>query len=147
MNAKNARKLAQSIIDSNIYLTLGTTNGRNSWVSPLFYCKDEKNRFYVISQPGSRHVRYLTHNPQISFAIFDSHAPEGKGNGIQATGVMRECEGITLTRALAHYHTDFIPCTKDAFTQGAYRLYRITPSTMYILDPEAKVDKRLKVTF
>ena len=145
MNGKNARKLAQSIIDSNIYMTLGTTNGRTSWVAPLFYGKDKKNRFYVISQPASRHVSHLTHSPRISFAIFDSHAPEGKGNGIQGTGVMKECKGFTLKRALKHYHTDFIPCTQEAFTNGPYRLYRIDPTAMYILDPEAKTDKRVKI--
>lgn len=145
MNRTEAKHIAQDIINSNIYLTLGTTDGNRSWVSPLFYCKDEKNRFYVISQPSSRHILNISSHQSVSFAIFDSHAPEGKGNGVQGDGVMKECRGVALTQALKTYHTDFIPCTKEAFTQGAYRLYQITPKRMYILDPEAPTDKRIEV--
>lgn len=145
MNKTEAKHIAQHIINSNIYLTLGTTDGKTPWVSPLFYCKDEKNRFYVISQPSSKHIKNLQQQPHVSFAIFDSHEPEGKGNGVQGDGVMRECVGHNITRALRYYHTDFLPCTRDSFTRGPYRLYRITPKRMYILDPEATTDKRILV--
>ncbi len=145
MNRTKANNIAQEIIDSNIYLTLGTTDGKQSWVSPLFYCKDNKNQFYVISQPTSRHIRNIASQRSISFAIFDSHAPEGKGNGVQGSGTMKECKNKELTNALQYYHTDFIECTKKAFTTGPYKLYKITPRTCYILDPEAKVDKRVNV--
>jgi len=145
MNKTEAKLIAQDIINTNIYLTLGTTDGKKSWVAPLFYCKDKKNRFYVISQPHSKHIKNISSKAHVSFAIFDSHAIEGKGNGVQADGSMKECKGRDLTVALTYYHTDFIPCTKEAFTHGAYKLYRITPKHTYILDPEASVDKRIQV--
>lgn len=145
MDAKKAVTIAQAIIDTNIYLTLGTTDGTTSWVAPLFYCADNKNQLYVISQPSSRHIRDIASNRHISFAIFDSHAEEGKGNGIQATGIMKECKGTQIANALRFYHTNFIPCTKDSFTKGPYRLYKITPKKIYILDPDAPTDKRIQV--
>ncbi len=145
MNRTEIKKIAREIIDSNIYLTLATTDGKRVWASPLFYCTDKKNRFYVISQPGSRHIQNILSNQSISFAIFDSHAPEGKGNGLQGEGSMQECKGKAVSYALRWYHTDFLPCTNESFTKGPYRLYRITPTRTYILDPEASVDKRIRV--
>jgi uncharacterized protein YhbP (UPF0306 family) len=145
MNKTEAKNIAQNILDTNIYMTIGTTDGKRPWVSPLFYCKDRKNRFYVISQPSSRHIVNISSNRAISFAIFDSHAPEGKGNGVQGDGSMKECRGKELEQALRYYHTDFIPCTKEALTRGPYRLYRIRPNHFYILDPEAPTDKRIEV--
>jgi uncharacterized protein YhbP (UPF0306 family) len=78
MNKTEAKLIAQDIINTNIYLTLGTTDGKKSWVSPLFYCKDKKNRFYVISQPHSKHIKNISSKAHVSFAIFDSHAIEAK---------------------------------------------------------------------
>lgn len=137
--------LARQIIHTNIYLTLATA-GPRPWASPLFYCTDTNHNFYVSSQPHSHHIQNIKKNPRVALAIFDSHAAEGTGNGVQATGRMTQCRGLQLTQALKHYSTTFGECTKEAFTKGAYRLYRITPLHFYILDPqETHIDKRIEV--
>ncbi len=138
-------RLARQIIHHNCYLTLATSGNNRPWAAPLFYCTDAQYRFYVISRPGSRHIRQSQGKTQVAFAIFDSHAPEGKGNGVQAWGQMELCRGTRLVEALTYYHTTFIPCSTKAFTTGPYRLYRITPKRVYVLDPHAKVDQRVEI--
>lgn len=144
MKLKELVRTAQSILDTNTYLTLATTDGKHAWVAPLYYCRDRKNRFYVISQPHCRHARHIALNSRVSFAVFDSRAPEGVGNGVQGTGHMTQLFGRSLKYALKYYHTDYIPCTETSFMDGPYRMYQLTPERMYVLDPDAPVDKRVK---
>lgn len=138
-------RLARQIITHNCYLTLATVRNNKPWAASLFYCTDSQYRFYVISRPGSRHIRHIQVNNHVAIAIFDSHAPEGKGNGVQAYGRMELCRGTHLAQAITYYHTTFIPCSIKAFTNGPYRLYRITSERVYVLDPHAKVDQRVEI--
>lgn len=85
MTQEELVKLAKDIVKNNIYLTLGTSDG-DPWVAPLFYCVNENYNFYFISQLDSLHTKQMLKNPKVAFSIFDSHAEEGKGTGIQATG-------------------------------------------------------------
>jgi len=86
-------------------------------------------------------------NPSVAFAIFDSHAPEGTGNGIQASGTVTLLETKEeIIEALKHYHTTFIDCTPEDFIDDKpYRLFKLIPDEIYVLDPDAEVDKRIKV--
>ncbi len=146
MNTKRALvQLAQRYIKENIYLTLAT-QGKTPWAAPLYYCRGPKNALYVASQPSSRHIRNLRYNPHVAFAIFDSHAPEGQGNGVQGSGTLSVCQGERLKEALRYYHTSFFPCSEDTFKKGPYRIYKIQPRHLYILDPEeTQVDTRIEV--
>jgi uncharacterized protein YhbP (UPF0306 family) len=79
-------KIAKDIIKNNIYLSLATSVGKDVWIAPLFYCADDEYNFYYISQMESVHTKHALKNPNVAFAIFDSHLPEGEGNGVQASG-------------------------------------------------------------
>ncbi|MDP2860124.1 MAG: pyridoxamine 5'-phosphate oxidase family protein [bacterium] len=137
--------IAKDIIKNNIYLTLGTADG-NPWVAPLFYCVTEDYVFYFISQLTSVHTKHLLKNPNVAFAIFDSHDPEGKGNGVQADGKAYLIGDEELPEALKYYHTTFIPVTAEMLTgENPYRLFKLIPEHFYVLDPEARVDKRVEV--
>ena len=52
--------MARSIIDSNLYLTLGTAdeNGR-PWVSPVYYAPEGYTEFYWVSSPEATHSRNI----------------------------------------------------------------------------------------
>ena len=52
--------VARTIIDSNLYVTLGTAdeNGR-PWVSPVWYASAGYAEFYWVSSPEARHSRNL----------------------------------------------------------------------------------------
>ena len=138
-------KLAKDIIKNNIYLTLGTADG-DPWVAPLFYCVTEKYNFYFISQLDSLHTKQMLKNPKVAFSIFDSHAEEGQGKGVQAMGDVHMITEDELETEINNYHTTFIEI-KPEFLKGdaPYRLFKLSPSEVWITDPEAKVDKRVKI--
>lgn len=121
--------------------------GGRPWAAPLYYCIDEEYNFYFISQLDSRHIVDSMENPSVAFAIFDSHAPEGTGNGIQASGTVTLLETKEeIIEALKHYHTTFIDWTPEDFIDDKpYRLFKLIPDEIYVLDPDAEVDKRIKV--
>ncbi len=140
------KSTVQDIIKSNIYLTLATSDGK-PWAAPLFYCTDSAYNFYFISQMDSLHIHHILNNPYVAFAIFDSMAKEGTGTGVQGSGkvsLLESTEEIEI--ALNYYHTSFISCTPKDFTgDKPYRLFKLTPDTFYTQDPDADVDKRVKV--
>lgn len=140
-------KIARYIIKENIYLTLATCDGETPWSAPLFYCVDDNYNFYYISQIDSIHTKHILKNPKVSFSIFDSHDPEGQGNGIQASGNAYLLEKEKdIKEALKHYHTTFISCKPEDFDGSKpYRLFKITHEKIYILDPDTEVDKRIEV--
>ncbi len=137
---------AIEILKSNKYLSLGTTDGIIPWVAPVFYCMDENFNFYFISQLDSLHSIHMQKQPLVSFAIFDSHQPEGEGNGVQGDGTVALLEGADITKGLMYYKTTFIKLDLASLTAPApYRLFKITTKHFYILDPEAETDKRIEV--
>ena len=146
MTQEELTNLAKEIIKKNIYLTLGTYDDE-PWVSPLFYCLSDDFNFYFISQLDSLHTKHMLKNPKVAFAIFDSHAEEGQGKGVQAIGEVRMITESELETEINNYHTTFIEI-KPEFLKGdaSYRLFKLTPSEVWVTDPEAKVDKRVKVS-
>lgn len=146
MTQEELINLAKDIIKNNIYLTLGTADG-GPWVAPPFYCVNESYNFYFISQLDSLHTKQMLKNSKVAFSIFDSHAEEGKGTGIQAMGDVHMIDESELETEINNYHTTFIEI-KPEFLKGnaPYRLFKLTPSEVWVTDPEAKVDKRVKVS-
>lgn len=146
MDAKSLAKIAKDIIDSSIYLTLATTDGKKAWSAPLYYCKDNKYNFYYISSADCRHSREIKTNPNVGWSIFNSQAKEGQGNGVQVEGKAYQLTEKDLDEALKWYSTTFIPCTKEYFTgQNFYKLYKLVPDKFFVLDPTEPVDKRVEV--
>ncbi|MFC1790373.1 pyridoxamine 5'-phosphate oxidase family protein [Patescibacteria group bacterium] len=146
MTQEELNKIARDIVKNNIYLALATADD-NPWAAPLFYCVDDQYNFYYISQLDSVHTKHLLKNPKVAFAIFDSHDPEGEGNGIQASGkaylINKPKE---IKEALEHYSTTYIDCKPEMFVgDNPYRLFKIVPEKFWILDPRAEVDKRVEV--
>jgi uncharacterized protein YhbP (UPF0306 family) len=142
----NLTKLAKKIIRENIYCSLATTDGVNPWTAPLYYAVDKDYNFYFISQLNSRHTKHILKNPNVAFSIFDSHQPEGTGNGIQASGRVRLLKDEEIPEALKWYQSKFIEMKPESFMGKApYRFFKIIPKDFYVLDPEAQVDKRVKV--
>ena len=141
------RTLARQIIEHNIYLTLATTDGKKAWAAPVYYCYGNDDNFYFSSQSHSQHIQHLQYSRRVAFAIFDSHAIVGQGNGIQGVGQVTLLMGRQLNKAIHHYHTSFFPSTPDSFTRGPYQLYRLKPTKLFVLDPQEKhIDKRVLVT-
>lgn len=143
----NLNKLAQDILKTNMYLSLATCTKNSPWIAPLFYHLGAKNELYFASQPTSIHGTHIAKNPNVAFAIFDSHQKEGTGVGIQAFGKAQILDTrLQILEAMKYYHTDFFKVSPSKFMgRSKYRLYKITPTTFYLNDPRVKVDRRVEV--
>lgn len=139
-------QIAKNIIKNNIYLTLATSD-KNPWAAPLYYCTDKKNNFYYISQMDCVHTQHILKNPTVAFAIFDSTQKEGTGNGVQGSGKTYLLErNEEIEEALKYYHTTYVELKPETFKYpNPYRMFKLIPSKFYVLDSEAKVDKRVEV--
>ena len=91
---------AIKILKSSKYLSLATNDGNTPWVAPLFYCLDEDFNFYFISQMDSLHTNHIMKQPNVSFAVFDSHQREGEGNGVQGSGTVEMLSDTELIKGL-----------------------------------------------
>lgn len=137
-------RTAKEIIRSNRYLTLAT-KGQRPWAAPVFYCVDESFNMYFISRPDSVHGQHIAQEPAVAFAIFDSHQPEGTGNGVQGSGQAVLLEGEAIKEALQHYSTQFITITPESLAAPApYRIYKLVPEEVFILDTDQPVDARVR---
>lgn len=88
----NLQTRAKSIINENLYLTLGTSTGGKPWVTPLFFAFDSQYNIYWASPHDSRHSQNIRENPNVSLVCFDSHAPKWQGEGVYMQG---QCTELT----------------------------------------------------
>lgn len=145
MTQEELNEIARNIIKNNCYLTLATTFRNEPWAAPLYYDVDEKYNFYYISQLDSLHIKHILKNPKVAFAIFDSRQKPDTGNGVQGNGKVYEIMDKDLAKAFKLYKSNFIPKKKENFSgKAAYRFFKLISQKFYVLDPEAKVDKRVE---
>jgi nitroimidazol reductase NimA-like FMN-containing flavoprotein (pyridoxamine 5'-phosphate oxidase superfamily) len=79
MKQEDLGVVAKEIIDTNLYMVLGTADGSGlPWATPVYFACKEYREFYWISSPEVRHSRNITVRPQVSIVIFDSQVPVGK---------------------------------------------------------------------
>lgn len=145
--------IARNIIDSNMYMTLGTADetGR-PWVSPVYYAPAGYSEFFWVSSPEAQHSRNLIVRPQLSMVIFDSQAPIGTGQGAYMAAVAEELSGADLERgidifsrrSLEHGGREWTP--DDVQAPTAIRLYRATASEHFVIDPSASPNRLTPVT-
>ena len=103
--------IARAIIDSNLYMVLGTSDrdGR-PWVSPVYYAQAGYREFFWVSSPDARHSRNLATRAEVSIVIFDSSVPISTGQGVYMSAAAQELDGderadaieIFSRRSLAH---------------------------------------------
>jgi nitroimidazol reductase NimA-like FMN-containing flavoprotein (pyridoxamine 5'-phosphate oxidase superfamily) len=134
--------VARILIDSNMYMALGTADetGR-PWVSPVYYAADRYTDFYWVSGPDTTHSRNLATRADVSIVIFDSQAPIGTGQAVYMLASAEEVTSAELQhgidvfsrRSKAHGERKW---TLDDVRQPAFhRLYRATAAQHWVLDP------------
>ena len=131
---------ARAIIDSNLYMVLGTADecGR-PWVSPVYYAHVDYREFLWVSRPETLHSRNLGARPQISLVIFDSSIPIGTGQGVYAAAAAEEVTGdarlglldVFSRRSIGHGGGAFAP--EDVEPPAELRLYRAAATAHFIL--------------
>jgi hypothetical protein len=144
---------ARTIIDSNLYMVLGTANESGQpWVSPVYYASEGYAEFYWVSSPDARHSRNLAARPHIRIVVFDSQVPIDTGQGVYMAAVAEELTGAEVDRgigifsrsSLAHGGSEWK--RDDVEASSPYRLYRATAAEHSVLDPAAHPVRRVEVT-
>jgi uncharacterized protein YhbP (UPF0306 family) len=148
--------LARTIIDSNMYMVLGTADESGQpWVTPVYFACMEYKEFYWISSPEVRHSRNIAVRSQISIVIFDSQVAVGTGQAVYMSAVAEELNGVDFDRGLDIYNGRFsnpaehgvrVIKSEDVRAPALYRLYRATASEHWVLDPAGRPDHRTSVT-
>ena len=143
-------------------LATATTDGE-PWVSPLVYACDEQLRFYWASAHEARHSSNLSLNARAALAIYDSRqTPNVRIQGFYAEGTVEEVAAPDLDIAtrvfygwrypVVHVFAEKLRGPKHFMGDSARRLYRLTPSHTYGLDPAGhpiwgtKIDMRVAVS-
>jgi len=148
--------LARTIIDSNMYMVLGTADESGQpWVAPVYFACMEYKEFYWISSPEVRHSRNIAVRSQISIVIFDSQVAVGTGQAVYMSAVAEELNSVDFDRGLDIYNGRFsnpaehgvrVIKSEDVRAPALYRLYRATASEYWVLDPAGRPDHRTPVT-
>src|SRR6185436_3280512 len=108
MNQQDLGALARTIIDSNMYMVLGTADESGQpWVTPVYFARMEYKEFYWISSPEVRHSRNIAVRSQISIVIFDSQVAVGTGQAVYMSAVAEELNSVDFDRGLDIYNGRF----------------------------------------
>jgi hypothetical protein len=148
--------IAKAIIDTTLYMVLGTSDKSGQpWVSPVYFTASKYKEFYWISSPQARHSRNIAMRSQISFVIFNSQVPAGKGQAVYISATAGELTGSDLERGLVIYNGRFPDPARQGVQDtrleevrppGLYRLYQAIALEHWVLDPHASPDRRTPVT-
>jgi general stress protein 26 len=139
---------ARAIIDTNVYLTLGTADrDGDPWVSPVYYAASRYREFYWASSPDAAHSANIARRPRVSLVIFDSRQPPYTGHAVYLVGIAEELtDQPGIDRGLAVYPRSAErgqpPITAaDLLPPADYRLYRATVSQAWVPCPRDDPDR------
>ena len=141
--------IARAIIDSNLYMVLGTADqdGR-PWVSPVYYAPATYREYLWVSSPDAKHSRNLATRAEVSIVIFDSSVPIYTGRGVYMFAAAQELAAaeradaieIFSRRSLAHGGPEWT--LEQVQSPAQLRLYRARAADLYVLYED---DRRMPV--
>jgi len=152
-------KKARQILAENIYCTIATSSKEGiPWISPVFFGYDEKFNIYWISDKNAKHSKLIHSNPKIAIVIFNSKAPEGKGDAIYIEAEAHELtnekeikKGVKIRDSRAKIEEFRVKKIEEVMNDGAWRIYKAIPRKIskltkgeYINDQY--VDKRIDIS-
>jgi hypothetical protein len=131
----------RTIIDSNQYLTLATTDldGR-PWVTPVWFADDGPGRFLWVSRPEARHSRNLRSRPDVALVVFDSTVAIGTGQGLYAEGRAAEMAEVDVPAGIERFSARSLAMggvgwsDADVTGDAPFRLYAAVVSSAWMLD-------------
>jgi nitroimidazol reductase NimA-like FMN-containing flavoprotein (pyridoxamine 5'-phosphate oxidase superfamily) len=147
---------ARQIIERVTYMTLATAdeNGR-PWASPVWFAHSpDFDEFFWVSRHEALHSLNIAARPQVSLAIFDSHAVPGEGQAVYvAASASMLSEGDDLNAGIEIFSKRSVaqgigPWTPEhVAADRAIRLYRAAAVEHWILDKDnpAPGDHRMSV--
>lgn len=155
---ENLNELARSIISENQYCSIATTDSTGKpWNSVVTYAPDADWNFYFASTPNSRHSLNIEKNAHAVFAIFDSHQTWDGGVGLQIEAEIEAVSPAEFPNVAKIYATRKYPYGGNVFKAAmdffealilygkSYKFYRITPTSVWMNDPNSNSDARVKI--
>lgn len=146
MDASNYRETVERVMENNRTLALSTTNGRDPWVAPVDYLRDDAGNFYFGSPTTSRHARHIEQNGTVAVAIWEpsqsKHGPDVTATleGVQLRGAARRISEAEYPDVVL----DFIE-EKPGPLRPPYAVFKIEPRRVYAPIIEDGVNKRVEV--
>lgn len=140
-DSRDLAALARSILDTNLYMTLGTADEDGTpWVSPVFYATADHTVLYWISSPEVTHSRNIAVRPEVSIVVFDSTVPAGEGKAVYMRATAAQPAGDDVVRGLAVYPGPLerggrVLTPDEVQAPGPYRLYAANVSEHSVLCP------------
>lgn len=134
-------RLAQSILDSNLYMTIATADGEGvPWGSPVFYATGDHRVFYWVSSPEALHSRNIAVRPDVGLVVFDSTVPPGTGKAVYMRATAEQLSGDLSEQGLAIYpgppeRGARSLAIDDVLPPSPYRLYAATVTEHSVLCP------------
>ncbi|GAA4351164.1 pyridoxamine 5'-phosphate oxidase family protein [Angustibacter luteus] len=131
MSTDDLAEEARQVLDTNQYLTLGTTEDDGQpRVSPVYFTHDGYRDVYWVSSPGSAHSHNVAARPDVAAVVFDSTAEVGQGSAVYLTGTAAQVPDDELesacARAFAKLSGAAKPFTPEELSGAAeLRLYRL----------------------
>ncbi len=152
---ENLVLIVKAIIDSSLYMVLGTADDEGQpWVTPVYFTASKYKEFYWISSPEAKHSRNLEMHSQISLVIFNSQVPVGEGQAVYMYAAAVEVARSDLNTSLSLYNSRIahdasqgvrMIKSEEVQSPALYRLYRAVASEYWVLDPGAHPDRRTPV--
>ena len=122
---------ARRVIDTNRYLTLGTTEpDHRPRLSPVYFTHVGYRDFYWVSSPAAHHSVNIAERPEVAIVIFDSTAPVGQGQAVYVSATAAVVADEELPRRRAEAFNRVGPGAARAFAphelsgDADLRLYR-----------------------
>ena len=160
----NLLDIAESVIKSNRYLTLGTCSREGMpWVAPLMYALDKSDRFYWVSALDAVHSVDIRENPNVAFVIFDSNPGYGNAQGLYCRAVAEELSGTDLSFGCEVFYRMRYPDEAEREKKGRNpadfegdsprRMYRAVVAEYSVLHPDKHpkygnlIDFRIPIPF
>jgi hypothetical protein len=156
MDQQDLGTIARTIIDSIVYMVLGTADEAGGpWVSPVYFASEKYREFYWISSPDATHSRNILARPQVSMVIFDSRVAVGMGQTVYILAIAEELTELDFDHAIQIYNGRFENPTahgvraiksEDVQAPALYRLYRAIAQEHWVLDSDGHPDHRRPIT-
>jgi hypothetical protein len=121
---------ARQVIDTNLYLTLGTTESDGGpRLSPVYFTHVDYRDFYWVSSPAAHHSVNIAARPKVAIVIFNSTAPIGQGQAVYLSAHASMVAGDELPQRCAEAFARISPGAKrlqprDLSGDAVLRLYR-----------------------
>jgi hypothetical protein len=150
MTGSDRGAVAQSIIDTNLYMVLATADDAGRpWASPVYFANSGYAEFFWVSSPDVTHSRNIATRPQISIVIFDSQVPIGTGQAVYMPAIAEEVasgeleRGITVFSLRSQTHGGVAWSLDDVQGEAGVRLYRAIAAGHSVLAKDGRPDHRV----